>query len=60
VLSCVQIEHKVGERPLQSRTQRPIHRKSRAGNLRGPLQIENSEMFAKFPVRLSFEVKLRR
>ncbi len=60
VLAGVEIQHEVGESTLQSRTEVPIDCKAGPGELHGPLQVEHSKVFAKFPVRLGFEVKLRR
>ena len=33
VLPCVQVEHEIGQRPLQPRTQAPVNRKTRSGQL---------------------------
>ncbi len=60
LLAGVNIEHEVGQRPLQPRPRIPVNRKPRAGKLRGPLQIQNPELFAQLPMRLGSEVELRR
>ncbi len=60
MLSRVQIEHEVGESPLQSRTQRPVHGEASARQFGGALQVEDSELLAQFPVRLGLEIEMRR
>ena len=59
MLAGVQVEHEVGQGPLQARAQVPIHRKARAGNFRGSLQVEHAKVFPNFPVRLGSKVELQ-
>ena len=60
MLAGVQVEHEVGQRPLQPRSQVPVHGKARAGEFGGALQIEHAQLFAQFPVRLGREIEFRR
>ncbi len=60
VLAGVQVEHEVGQRPLQPRSQVPVHREACAGKLGGAFEIEHAQRFAQFPVRLGSEIELRR
>ncbi len=59
MLAGVQIEHEVGQRPLQLRAQIPVHGEARAGKLGGAFEIENSQLLPKFPVRLGREIEFR-
>ena len=60
MLAGVQVEHEIGQRPLQPRPQVPVHREARAGKLGGAFEIEHAQRFAQFPVRLGREIELRR
>ena len=60
VLAGVQIEHEIGQRPLQPRSQVPVHREARAGKLGGAFEIEHAQRFTQFPVRFGREIELRR
>ena len=60
VLAGVQVEHEVGQRPLQLRAQLPVDSKTRARDLGGALQIQNSQRLSQIPVRLGREIELRR
>ena len=60
MLLRVQVEHEIGQRPLQFRAQSEVHRKACAGDLRGALEIENAELRTEVPMGLRSEVELRR
>ena len=60
MLASVQIEHEVGQRPLQPRTQVPIHCEARAREFSCAFEIKYAEFLSQFPVRLGDEIEFRR
>jgi hypothetical protein len=60
MLPRVQVEHEVGQRPLQPGAGVPVHRKARSRELGGALQVEDAQLLSHFPVRLGNESKMRR
>ena len=57
MLARVQIEHEVDQRPREPRAGAAQHRKPRAGDARGPLEVDDAERGAQIPVRLRREVE---
>ena len=47
----MQVEHEVDERPFQPRAGPSVEGKPGAGKLGAPLEIEDAQRFADFPVR---------
>ena len=60
MLARVQVEHEVGQRPLQLRSQVPVNRKACAGELDRALHIEHTQLLAQLPVGLGRKAELRR
>src|SRR3981081_153898 len=60
MLTSVQVEHEVGERPLQTRPQVPVHGKASARKFGGSFQVEHAQSLPDFPVRLGSKVERRR
>ncbi len=54
------IEHEIHQGTFELRPQAPIHRKARASDFGGALQIQDSQLGAQFPMRLGREIKFAR
>ncbi len=52
------VQHEVDQRALQLRSQAPIHREARAGDLRRALEIQNPQLRSQIPMRLRLEIEL--
>src|SRR5262245_5786411 len=59
VLTCVQIEHEVGQGPLQLGPKVPVDGETSSRKLGPTLQVKNAELLSQFPVRLWRKVELR-
>ena len=57
MLGGMQIEQKLNQSPLQSRSQPGIEEKSAPGKLRSPLEIDQTQSLTEFHMRLGLEVK---
>ncbi len=60
MLARVHIEEKIGQGTFQSRSPALVNRKTRSGNFRSRLQIENPGALTHFPMRLRGKIERRR